>query len=137
MKVTERVAYLKGLYEGLGMDGDKKEGKLLKEVIEVLAELAQTSTQLQEQTDVLVDDVDELYDEFFAMQGGEEDACEHHEDDMLYQLVCPTCNEKLFIDEEALEAGSMQCPACGEDLEFDLSEIYSADEDEDELLEDI
>ena len=40
MTVTEKVAYLKGLAEGLGIQEDSKEGKLLKTVMDVLADLA-------------------------------------------------------------------------------------------------
>ena len=37
MTVTEKVAYLKGLAEGLGIEEDSKEGKLLKAVMDGLA----------------------------------------------------------------------------------------------------
>ena len=36
MTVTEKVAYLKGLMEGLSVDETSKEGKILKAVVDVL-----------------------------------------------------------------------------------------------------
>ena len=37
------------------------------------------------------------------------------------------------MDEDVLAKGGMKCPACGEDLEFDLSEIVDElDDEEDE-----
>ena len=40
MTASEKVAYLKGLVEGLGIDKDKSEGKILNAVIDVLEDLA-------------------------------------------------------------------------------------------------
>ena len=40
--------------------------------------------------------------------------------------------EEIIIDEDVLAKGSMKCPACGEDLEFDLSEIVDDLDEEDE-----
>ena len=36
MEITERVAYLKGLAEGMELNTDKREGKLLAAIIDVL-----------------------------------------------------------------------------------------------------
>ena len=48
MTVTEKVAYLKGLAEGLGIEEDSKEGKLLKAVMDVLADLAVSVEDLED-----------------------------------------------------------------------------------------
>ena len=40
MGITEKVAYLKGLAEGLGLDKDSKEGKLFAAIIDVLDDMA-------------------------------------------------------------------------------------------------
>ena len=55
MSVSEKVAYLKGLMEGLDIDTDKKEGKLFTAIIDALAEIA-------DELDDLGADVDELND---------------------------------------------------------------------------
>mgnify|MGYP000736459654 FL=1 len=36
MEISEKVAYLKGLAEGLALDSDTKEGKLIAAIIDVL-----------------------------------------------------------------------------------------------------
>lgn len=137
MTVTERVAYLKGLFEGLGMDGDKKEGKLLKGMLDTLEELAATVTDLEQQNAELADDLDDVYEELSSVQeelwgeNEEDDDLDFDPEEELYQVVCPTCSETLFIDDGTLSEGSIQCPACGEELEFDLSELYD-DEDAEE-----
>ena len=39
MEITEKVAYLKGLAEGMELDTNKKEGKLLAAMIDVLEDI--------------------------------------------------------------------------------------------------
>ena len=40
MEITEKVAYLKGLADGLGLDAESKEGKVLLAMIDVLDDIA-------------------------------------------------------------------------------------------------
>ncbi len=47
---------------------------------------------------------------------------EDEDDEEYYEVECPTCEEKITIDEEILKSGGVQCPNCGEKLEFDLGE---------------
>ena len=42
MTVTEKVSYLKGLAEGLGIDENEKNGKVIKAIIDVLDDLSRT-----------------------------------------------------------------------------------------------
>ncbi len=142
MTVTERVAYLKGLYEGLGIDGTKKEGKVLTGVLETLEELAANVVALEAQNAELMDELDDVHEELSAVQETlleqhSEDWPMHYEDaeddEELYQVVCPTCGETIYIDEDTLEEGAIRCAACGESLEFDLSALdadWSESEDD-------
>ena len=40
MEISEKVAYLKGLAEGLDLDTESKEGKLIAAIIDVLDDMA-------------------------------------------------------------------------------------------------
>ena len=40
MEILEKVAYMKGLAEGLGLDGQTKEGKLLTVMMDILDDMA-------------------------------------------------------------------------------------------------
>ena len=42
MELLEKVAYLKGLAEGLGIDDSTKEGKVLKLIIDILDDVVLT-----------------------------------------------------------------------------------------------
>lgn len=47
-----------------------------------------------------------------------------------YELTCPTCGAELVVSEEQLQQGSMVCPECGEELEFEFDEDDEDGEDE-------
>ena len=53
MELMEKVAYLKGLMNGMELDPDKKETKLFNAILDTLDEMAATVTDLEEETDEL------------------------------------------------------------------------------------
>ena len=70
MSIAKRVTYLKGLTEGLNLGNDTKEEKILRVMIEVLAdmsaeieELIEDVKVLDEDVSALVEDVEELAEE--------------------------------------------------------------------------
>ncbi len=128
MTITEKVAYLKGLLEGLGVDADSKEGKIWKAVMDVLADVAisvedleATVEEMGEQVDTIDEDLDALETEFYDDDCDCDcDCCDC--DDEFYDVTCPNCGEEFAVDEETLLDGSVECPKCGENLEFDFDE---------------
>ena len=139
MEIMERVAYLKGLAEGMELDVEKKEGKLLAAIIDVLEDIAMEledlwdgEEELAEGLDAVSDDLEDVEDVLFEDLDDEdyedEDDDEYEldeldEDEDCYATTCPTCEEEIFFDESILEDGEVVCPNCGEKLEFDLSSI--------------
>ena len=133
MGITEKVAYLKGLAEGLGLDKDSKEGKLFAAIIDVLDDMAleiedmqELQMELSEGLDAVSDDLEDIEDIVYEeWDEEEEDEDEEEEEDSedCYATTCPTCEEEIFFDESILEEGEVICPNCGERLEFDLSSI--------------
>ncbi len=126
MTITEKVAYLKGLLEGLGVDADSKEGKIWKAVMDVLADAAisiedleATVEEMGEQVDTIDEDLDALETDYYDDCDCD---CDCDCDDEFYEITCPNCNELFDVDEETLLDGGIECPACGEHLEFDLSD---------------
>ena len=143
MEITEKVAYLKGLAEGMELDTDKKEGKLLAAIIDVLDDIAlelqdieDEQAELSEGLDAVSDDLEDVEDVVFE-DWDEDDEDEYEEDELdededCYATTCPTCEETIYFDESVLADGEVICPNCGEKLEFDLSSLEDeADEDGD------
>ena len=141
MEITEKVAYLKGLAEGMDLDTGKKEGKLLAAIIDVLEDIAlelsdieDAQEELGDGLDAVSDDLEDVEDLLYGEddEDDDEDAYELDdlgEDEECYATTCPTCEETIYFDESVLEDGEVVCPNCGEKLEFDLD---SLDEDGDE-----
>lgn len=100
MTVTEKVAYLKGLAEGLEIAENSKEGKLLKAVMDILSDLALSvedledyTAELTEQVDAIDEDLDSLEKDFYEDDDCDCDCgCEDDEDwdGEFYDVTCPT-----------------------------------------------
>ena len=146
MEITEKVAYLKGLAEGMELDTEKKEGKLLSAIIDVLEDIALELEDIHDETseladglDAVSDDLEDVEDVVFGEEDEDEDDedSEYYEDDLdededCYATTCPTCEETIYFDESVLEDGQVICPNCGEKLEFDTSSLDEPEEDEDD-----
>jgi DNA-directed RNA polymerase subunit RPC12/RpoP len=216
MKLPEKVAYLKGLMDGMKIDETSDNGKLFSCISEILEDVALQIEDLQDQVDEVVEAVDDIdadladmgefmfgdeyeddeddddidldldladedifppsldYDgigeEMFDEEDDEEtdlgdieafaddddDSIEElvlpeiddeDDDDIesidlpdsdsedlsededipleteeLYEVICPTCKDKIHLTESMLATGSIDCPGCGEHLEFDLTD---------------
>ena len=130
MEITEKVAYLKGLAEGLGLDGSTKEGKILSVMIDVLDDIAlelqdlqDAQEEMEEGLDAVSEDLSDVESLLFESDDEDEDEEEDEDDESVYETTCPNCEEEIYFDESILEDGYVECPNCGEKLEFDLSSL--------------
>ena len=138
MTISEKVAYLKGLAEGLNLDTEKsKEGKLISVMIGILEEIGLSIEDLEENTqalgeeiDVLSDDLSDVEDVVFDEDEDEDEDDEDYDDDW-FEVECPTCEEPLVIDDKALADGMIQCPNFHDKFALDLSDdTVEADDEE-------
>ena len=149
MTISEKAAYLKGLMDGLNLDTEKAEGKMISAIVELLGDVTKRLTDVEETTIAISDELDEIeedldaiedfildeeddeYDDDYDDEYDDEDDYDDEgfdfgdEDSIIYEVKC-ACGEIIDFDEETLEKGSIICPVCGETLEFSL-------DDEDEL----
>ena len=140
MTTTEKVAYLKGLMEGMKLDTETNEGKLLSVIADILADMAEDMEDLASDLFDFGEDVDAISDDLSDVEDflcdedwdEEEDEEEEEEEDgedeepLFFEVTCPSCEETITVDEDVLALGSIQCPNCGEMMEFEF------DEDEEE-----
>ena len=124
--ITDRVAYLKGLAEGMKLSDETNEGKLLLKLLDVLEEMAEEITTLRADHDELDEYVESIDDDLadmeeFLFDDEDEDDYEDEEDedddDQTVVYECPHCgNEVTFeIDGFDFEEDNL-CPACGKPL---------------------
>ena len=135
MTISEKVAYLKGLAEGLNLDTEKsKEGKLISVMIGILEEVGLSIEDLEENALALGEEIDVLCDDLADVESvvfDEDENDEEDYDDDWFEVECPTCEEPLIIDDEALAEGFIQCPNCQSKFSLDLSDdVVEADEEE-------
>ena len=152
MNITEKAAYLKGLMDGLNLDTEKAEGKLIASIVDLLGDVTKKLHDVEETTIAISDELDEIEEDLDAIEDyildeEDEDYCDceddfddyYDEDDFedegfdygdedstIYEVKC-ACGNVIAFDEETLEEGSIICDNCGETLEFTFD-----DEDEDE-----
>ena len=136
MTITEKVAYLNGLADGLAIDTEKsKEGKLISVIIDILEEmgmsiedLEENTTALGEELDAVSDDLADVEEILFEDEDDEDGCCcGEEDDDDFFEVECPNCQEPLAIDEDVLEAGVIECPNCHS--QFAVSDECDCDED--------
>ena len=126
MTISEKVAYIKGLAEGMELDTDSKEGKILSAIIDVLGDMCdeidaldEAQVELAEQLDAVDEDLSDV-ETIIYEDDDEYDDDEYEDDDEVYEVVCPECGDKIYLDEDMLLDGRNDCPNCGTDLEFEF-----------------
>ncbi len=132
MQLSERAAYIKGLIEGLELDPKDKQTKVFKLIAELLGDMAQEIKELEQCYDDVCDQVDGISEDLAGVEDiiYDEDydsddvnySRSGTDDDLAYEVTCPTCENVVYLSENSLNMGSIKCPECGEVLEFDYSE---------------
>ena len=139
MTISEKSAYLKGLMDGLSLNTETDEGKMISAIVDLLGDMAKRIADIEETTIAISDELDEIEEDLDAIEDfilDEEEDFEEEEDlwddedeeyeegfdfgdeeTTIYEVEC-ACGEIIDFDEEVLEQGSMICPNCGETLEF-------------------
>lgn len=116
------IAYLQGLAEGLEIDDNSKEGRILVSILDVLADMADAIEDLQTEQKELEDyvetmdeDLSDLEDDFYEEDVECEcDDCGDLDLDHI-EVECPNCEEivcfetDLLDDEDLIE---ITCPNC-------------------------
>ena len=133
MTLTEKVAYLKGLAEGLNLDKDAKETKLFEAMFDILEDMALTVNDIDEDlaaveelVDCIDEDLDELEDIIYDDDCDCGCGCDCDDDfdcdcgNELYEVECPSCGEAIYLDESMFDEEYIECPECGEKLELDI-----------------
>ena len=145
MTISEKAAYLKGLMDGLKLNTESDEGKMIAAIVDLLGDLTRKVTDIEDTTIAISDELDEIEEDLDAIEDfimDDEDEYDDDEDDFdwddededyeegfdfgdeettIYEVQC-VCGEVINFDEETLEEGSIICPNCGESLEFDVEE---------------
>ena len=148
MTLGERAAYLKGLAEGLKISSESDEGKLLHEIINMLEDVTDSVTALEDECDRLNDYVEELDEDLGDVEeylyGDDEDDDEDYDDedddgdfddeddedydDDVIEIECPNCGETICVP-PTVDYAHLICPACNEEFSYIEDDEGPTDED--------
>lgn len=131
--LSEKVSYLRGLAEGMGMKDENNEGKLFLSIIDVLDDMAQAIAELetaQAETGEYLETLDEdLADVEYAVFDDEDDDLYDDDHTHYIELECPHCHETVYFDEDIFEDDEdILCPSCNEVIYSE--EAYNTEEDD-------
>lgn len=123
MTLTEKVAYLKGLMEGLNVGGETAEGKVLKMMADILDDMAKSVADLESNMDDVQEYLDELDDDLADVEDvvfdneddfdDDEEEDDEDDDDEFIEVECPYCGETVYFD-DSVDPDNVICPACNQ-----------------------
>ena len=128
MTLSEKSAYLKGLMEGMKLDTETNEGKLISEIISMLQDVAENVSDLEEVVDCISDELDcieedlDNIDDYLMDDDDDEYDDEYDEDDEdagvdFIEYECPHCHTSVYYDQEAFDLEEEHlCPECDREL---------------------
>lgn len=130
MTISEKSAYLKGLMDGLKLDTESDEGKMIAAIVDLLGDMTKKVTDIEDTTIAISDELDEIEDDLDAIEDYivSEDDDEYDDDDWDYDDP----EDEPWDDEDDEEDGDegfdfgdedstiyeVQC-SCGEVIDFD------------------
>ena len=143
-RMGEKVAYLKGLAEGMRLDAESDQGKLLLAMIDAMEAFASEHEdtcaqldELQQYVEEIDSDVSDLEEALFSEDEDDEDDEEDEDDgeddddedgDGLIEYECPHCGTVVFFDEEAFDMEDKHlCPNCHRSI-FDDEDSFDEDD---------
>lgn len=144
--LSEKVAYIKGLAEGMKLSNDTPEHKLLLKIIEALEDFARDVEEQRDDLDELNDFVEEINEDLTSLEEviyeEDEDGCtcgEDHEDEegddadnSVVEYECPHCGYMTHFDVADFDLEEdYRCPSCHQPL-FPETEEDEDDEQEDD-----
>ncbi len=129
MTISEKLAYIKGLRDGLNLDTTRPEGRLIDAVLDVLGDISRAISDLDDQALAVSDELDEMEESLDLLE-----TAVYEEDDDEYEEIEDDEDENEDEDDEDDEDNEdddeeyeydgeviyeLSCPNCGESITID------------------
>lgn len=130
-KLSEKLSYLKGLMEGLNLNEEDPQVKVIKGMLEAFNLANDRIDYLEDKTEELDSYVEEIDrdlgeledlmngdDEHDHCHCGDDDCCEDYDDeDENVTYECPNCGSEVeFEPDELMSEDEPKCPECGKSM---------------------
>ena len=123
--LSDRVSYLKGLAEGLKLDTETNEGKLIEKILDLLADITKEMEDMHEAhedlsayVEAIDNDLGDLEDQVLGDEDFDDDKDEENgEDDGVVEYTCPHCGEEMTFEVDSFDFDEdYLCPNCHKPL---------------------
>lgn len=139
MTLSEKSAYLKGLMEGLKLNTESDEGKMIAAIVDLLGDVTRTLTDVEETTIAISDELDEIEEDLDAIEDyildeddddyDDLDFDDEDDDDDIFRIIDDEDSEEEDDEEEDGAEGfdfgdpdttiyEVEC-SCGNIIDFD------------------
>ena len=138
MTISEKSAYLKGLMDGLKLDTETNEGKMIAAIVDLLGDMSKRVVDIEDTTIAISDELDEIEEDLDAIEDfimDEDDDDDEWDDEEDYYDPDDDEDDEDDDDEEEPEEGfdfgdeettiyEVEC-ACGNVIDFDEEVLES------------
>ena len=138
MTISEKSAYLKGLMDGLKLDTETNEGKMIAAIVDLLGDMSKRMVDIEDTTIAISDELDEIEEDLDAIEDfimDEDDDYDDWDDEEDYYDPDDDEDDEDDDDEEEPEEGfdfgdeettiyEVEC-ACGNIIDFDEEVLES------------
>ena len=138
MTISEKSAYLKGLMDGLKLDTETNEGKMIAAIVDLLGDMSKRMVDIEDTTIAISDELDEIEEDLDAIEDfimDEDDDDDDWDDEEDYYDPDDDEDDEDDDDEEEPEEGfdfgdeettiyEVEC-ACGNIIDFDEEVLES------------
>ena len=127
MTISEKVAYVKGLAEGLGVDKEEKTGKIISEMLAILSDVADKLDGVKDDCENLKQYVEEIDEDLEVLEdevyGDGECCCDDDDCDCCDGCIvtCPHCGVCLELEEDD-DPEHLVCPNCEKEFSLDTED---------------
>ena len=124
MTISEKSAYLKGLMDGLKLDTETNEGKMIAAIVDLLGDMSKRMVDIEDTTIAISDELDEIEEDLDAIEDfilDEDDEDDWDEDYEDYE------DDEDYYDPEEDDAEDEEEPEEGFDFGDEDSTIYEVE----------
>lgn len=89
----QKVSYLRGLAEGLGIEESTKEGKLLLHIVDTLEDFADAIEDLDEYVNYMDEDLADVEEEVYDLFDEDYEYEDFDDECGCIEIECPDCDE--------------------------------------------
>lgn len=130
-ELKERMAYIRGLTDGVDLNATTPEGRILVEMMDLMQQMVQSIDLLQESQGnmeeyvaAIDEDLTDLENDFYDEYDEDIDDFEitNPDDDLdinYVEMECPNCQETVFVDQDVFNDDAVVevlCPECHETI---------------------